>query len=422
MVVQRGGKWLVVSKADPSEVLGEHETEAEAMEHLHAIEAAKHGRKDSVRRFDVGAELAPPVRMPNGFLRVEAYLTRTGVFDYRRADGSVIREYRPPEEVFHPDSLASFELMPVTLEHPPVGLLGPENAHQFQVGAVGHLTRADARVKGAIVVTDAKAHATLAAGRKHQISLGYTCDLDMTPGTSPEGERYDAVQRRIVGNHCAFTDVGRAGPDVRVRMDSTDAAMVLSQELTQEPEPMKRKIKLDGIEIEVDAAIADAIEQAKARTDSAVAAAKVDADKALAEVKSALDKATARADAAEAKIKTLEAEVAAAPAKALAAAKARTELETKARTILGPDAKFDGMDDVAVQRAAIAKAIGAELPKEKTAEYVAARFDAEVETAARGNPGLAAARALSTPRADSVPTDAHSKADAEFQAALKGQK
>lgn len=182
---------------------------------------------------------------------------------------------------------------------------------------------------------------------------------------------------------------------------------------------MKRKITLDGIEIEVDAAVADAIEQARARTDSAVAAVKADADKALAEVKSELNKATARADAAEAKVKTLEAEVAAAPAKALAAAKARTDLETRARTLLGADAKFDGMDDGAIQRAAIAKATGAEVPKDKTAEYVAARFDAEVEIATRGNPGLAAARAISTPRADSAPADAHAKADAEYQAALK---
>ena len=38
----------------------------------------------------------------------------------------------------------------------------------------------------------------------------------MTPGVTPEGEKYDGVMRDIVGNHVALVREGRAGPDVVV--------------------------------------------------------------------------------------------------------------------------------------------------------------------------------------------------------------
>ena len=50
-----------------------------------------------VNRFDV-AEIGRPVRTPQGFLRVPAYLTRAGVLEYKRDDGSTVRELRHPDE------------------------------------------------------------------------------------------------------------------------------------------------------------------------------------------------------------------------------------------------------------------------------------------------------------------------------------
>jgi hypothetical protein len=50
----------------------------------------------SVERHDIG-ELKRPQRTPQGFLRAEMYATRTGVFEYPKADGGCVREYRAPE-------------------------------------------------------------------------------------------------------------------------------------------------------------------------------------------------------------------------------------------------------------------------------------------------------------------------------------
>ena len=62
--------------------------------------------KTSVLRFDRG-EFKTVEKTPQGFLKVPAYATRAGVFNYKTNDGKIIRELRSPEEVFHKDSLSS---------------------------------------------------------------------------------------------------------------------------------------------------------------------------------------------------------------------------------------------------------------------------------------------------------------------------
>jgi hypothetical protein len=55
-----------------------------------------------------------------------------------------------------------------------------------------------------------------APGPQRELSCGYRYVADMTPGTSPEGERYDGRMTQIIANHIALVEAGRAGPDVMV--------------------------------------------------------------------------------------------------------------------------------------------------------------------------------------------------------------
>jgi DNA-binding protein H-NS len=168
----------------------------------------------------------------------------------------------------------------------------------------------------------------------------------------------------------------------------------------------KRKIKFDNAstEVEVDEPVAALFEQAQAKRDAAEKALKTDAEQAKAKL-----------DSAEKQIADLTKQLAEAPAKALEAAKSRAALESVAKEHMG-ESKFDGLDDNAVRLAVIEKLTGEKFSG-KSAEYVAARFDCEVAAAAKVNPGLASARAASTPRADAV-IDPIAKAKAEFAAAL----
>jgi hypothetical protein len=44
---------------------------------------------------------------------------------------------------------------------------------------------------------------------QHEVSCGYKFDAHMTPGVSPEGERFDGVMRNIRFNHLALVKAGR---------------------------------------------------------------------------------------------------------------------------------------------------------------------------------------------------------------------
>jgi hypothetical protein len=179
-----------------------------------------------VLRYDKASPLSKPVRLPNGFVRAEGYLTRSGIFVYRDAQGKTVRELRPPEEVMHADSLASFGMMPVTNDHPSE-LLTADNAKQYAVGSVSESVVPEGdKVRASLMITDASAIEALDAG-KSELSCGYTADVVQEAGVW-QGQPYDAVQRNIRGNHVALVDAGRAGPACAIRMDAAGAA----QEIT----------------------------------------------------------------------------------------------------------------------------------------------------------------------------------------------
>src|SRR4051812_42268972 len=106
-------------------------------------------------RWDLSTALNPPVELPSGWLRVDARLTRTGIFEYLESDGKTIRrELRLPEEVFAKDALDSFSMVPVTNNHPP-GLLDKSNTKQYQCGHAGELIKKDGDfVAGTLLITD----------------------------------------------------------------------------------------------------------------------------------------------------------------------------------------------------------------------------------------------------------------------------
>jgi hypothetical protein len=181
----------------------------------------------TVRRFDAG-ELAKPTKLDNGWLRLDGTLTRVGVFDYRQHDGTTRRELRLPEEVFHEDALTSFELVPVTIDHPPE-ILDSKNTSRFQKGTVSKIRRDGANLVGTILLTDQAAVDQALKGGRKQLSCGYHCDLDETPGVTngipgvADGTRYDAVQRNVRGNHLALVHRARAGEVAQLKLDAADA-------------------------------------------------------------------------------------------------------------------------------------------------------------------------------------------------------
>lgn len=358
------GKWVLYTH-DGSRVLGTHDTEAEAIKQEQAVEISKHAhRMDGVLRFDT-SHIEGPKRMENGWLRVDAGLTRTGVFEYHQ-DGKTYREYRPPEEVFHKDAMDSFEQVPVTMEHPDCGILDAKTTKFYAKGNASKIRQDGDNLFGTLLLTDEEAISEVEAG-KRAVSCGYHVDVDMTPGVTPSGERYDGVQRNIRGNHVAIVSKARAGEIATLRLDSAGGQLI-----TTKTEKKKMKIlKLDGLELEIaDDVNGKAIELAIKKREDEIATAKLE-----------ITKQTARADKAEEELAEVKAQIA--PEKIQQAVSARVTLVRTAEQVLPKDHKLnlDSMTDLQIKReVVICKSPASKAKVEKADEaYVQARFDSIVE-------------------------------------------
>src|SRR5690606_19833524 len=125
-----------------------------------------------------------------GFLRVNARLTKSGVFSYDSG-----REYRSEEEVFRADSLESIKGAPVTDLHPSEKsndhFLTPANAKHHIIGITESVERDGPYLNGSLIIFHEDAIKAIEAGERKEISLGYKCRLEPTPG-AVNGEAYDA--------------------------------------------------------------------------------------------------------------------------------------------------------------------------------------------------------------------------------------
>lgn len=253
-----------------------------------------------VRRYDVGT-LGEQERTPQGGFKIPAFPTRVGVFPYMMPDGTMRKEWRPPEEVLDPASLASLVHAPVTDLHPEREgvsiLVTPENYRDLTVGHAGADVRAEGdHVAVTLWVQDATEILKIESGQRRELSCGYVCDLDPTPGVTPSGEIYDAIQRRIRYNHIALGPEGwgRAGPTVRLRIDGGDG---VQQGQDQGKEAPVEKEIIDGKEYVVGSAEWRTAKNAQiqalqGRADAAERTAKSEkdrADKAEKDLKDAKD-------------------------------------------------------------------------------------------------------------------------------------
>lgn len=229
------------------------------------VRSANNPYKDGlkhVKRFDVGT-LKSPEKTKEGFLRVDGRISRVGIQIYRTGGGATRREFRPADEVFSEDSLASFRQVPVTNDHP-TQLLDSKSAKEYVVGSIGESVRRDDDfVAAPLMLYNEDVIAAVECGRS-QLSCGYSCDIDETPGEW-NGQQYDAIQRNIRGNHVALVDVARAGPGACLRLDADDAAVLGCERIASKPAPEEKtrmaNLRIDGINLEITEGNAAAIQQ-----------------------------------------------------------------------------------------------------------------------------------------------------------------
>lgn len=316
----------------------------------------------------------------DGFLRDSPIVARAGIYIYTNPDGSVRREYRPPEEVFAQDALNSFVGKPITVGHPKDGKVTSKTAKKESIGSIlspGYYKEND------MVGCDIVIHSPQAIGDKRELSLGYRVELEETPGIAPDGQPYDAIQRNIRVNHLAVVDKARAGMKARLNLDG--------DEIHESEEIQMSKIKIDSVEFEVADAVAAHINALTARADSAeskVTASKVELDGIKAELataktdaadtKTKLDGMTAERDALQTKLDAAEADKKAAVEKAVddtkKEIKERAELEEKAKK--AKVEKTDGLSNAELKIAVVKAVRGDSFNADgKSEDYINAAYE-----------------------------------------------
>lgn len=153
-------------------------------------------------------------KTPEGYLVCQdAILARTGKQTYMKSelypdcadDHSEIEIDRKAEQVFAPNTLASFEDKPITLDHPSENV-NPENYNELSVGHARNIRKATVDGQevmiGDLIFTSQEAIDAIENGDMLDLSCGYDCDI--TEGDNPE-------QINIRGNHIALCEEGRAG-------------------------------------------------------------------------------------------------------------------------------------------------------------------------------------------------------------------
>lgn len=374
-------------------------------------------------------------RTPAGFLQASAALTRVGVFKYRKPDGSTVRELRHPDDVFDLASLETLKCVPVTSDHPKVndGYVDISNVKVLSVGFIGDSLKVEDNKIVAVdklTITDEKTIQKAEAGTV-ELSCGYSCEFEDVPGIY-EGEAFDKRQKNIVYNHVALVDSGRAGPEIRLRLDSNSAVLesIADNFIIPRGEKME-KMTIDGKEYDVSPELKLVLEkmlgaqQASTQQVADATKAKADAEKAVVDANTKATDATKTAEVAQAKLdaaleenkkfKTDSSD----DKKINELAEEKMKVISVAKHVLGASFKADGLTNIEMKKQVLEKS-GVDV-KTKTEVYVEARYDAVAESLASEISAIQTFGERVIQRQDSVSTRTPEVARAEAAERAKNQ-
>lgn len=324
-----------------------------------------------------------PRRTADGYLVAEARCVRTGIQLYAgdevgKPDMPMVRVYRAPEQVSDAASLQTFSHAPITVDHP-AEMVTADNVKALAVGEVSTAAKWDGEwVSLPLILKDAAAIQQVEGG-KRELSAGYTCELDWTPGVTADGQAFDAQQKNIRINHLALVDRARAGSQARIGDGATWGPAPLSDATPEKEPPMTLKtVTVDGIPVEVTDQGATVIATLQQRL--------ADAAKKITDTETAHAAALAAKDADLAK---KDAEIDGLKGKVLDQAAIDKLVADRAGLValagkIAKDVKTDGLSDADIRKAVVTAKLGDAAVKDKPQAYIDARFDILAEDANKG--------------------------------------
>lgn len=175
-----------------------------------------------MNKMTIDAAFAPTsrTRTPEGYLCVKGVAARTGVYQYVSTEldlpgpARIVNVYKPAEELFSPESMATYVDKDVTNDHPD-DLVDSTTFKDVSVGHVRGVEREGDHLIVDMIIKDQSAIDDIESG-KAELSPGYTAEYVEEAGTAPDGKAYEYTQRTIKNNHMAVVDAARAGKVARI--------------------------------------------------------------------------------------------------------------------------------------------------------------------------------------------------------------
>lgn len=175
-----------------------------------------------MQRMTIDEAFKPTSRTltPEGFLCVKGIAARTGVYQYLSSelelDGPerIVNVYQSPEEVFSPESMASYLDKDVTNDHPD-DLVNSTTFKEVSVGHVRGVERDGDNLVVDMIIKDQSAIDDIQSG-KSELSPGYLAEYVKVSGVAPDGTPYEFEKKHIGNNHTAVVDGARAGKVARI--------------------------------------------------------------------------------------------------------------------------------------------------------------------------------------------------------------
>ena len=172
---------------------------------------------------------------PEGYLVcIGVPIARTGEMVYGEGEtpletddeGKILID-REEDEVFRPETIASFEGKPVTITHP-TEFVDPKNWSRLCKGVLQNVRRGEGENKNDLIadllITDQVAIGLVKNGLR-EVSCGYEAEYTQTD----EGR---GLQTKIIGNHLALVEQGRAGSAYAINDHKGKGAMKFKEKIT----------------------------------------------------------------------------------------------------------------------------------------------------------------------------------------------
>ena len=178
----------------------------------------------------------------NGWITIKDNpILKAGIFPYLGSEigqcepSRVYKVLRSEEELSKPETIKSFELVPLINEHFVLGELGTDTDDKPIDGIVGESIYFEAPYLKSNIKVFGKHIKKLIEVGKIELSAGYSCKYIPVENNSD----YDFIQTDIRANHLALVEAGRNGSDVAVQdalkftLDSKELLMNLEDILAQ---------------------------------------------------------------------------------------------------------------------------------------------------------------------------------------------